>query len=71
MSCALVNNRIVAAALEPRIAIGRYDAGADRFHLEISGASVHDIRRELAQGVFGLPLDRIRSRRPMSAAASA
>lgn len=64
VSCDLVNNRIVAAALEPRIAIGRYEAGADRYHLEISGASVHDIRRELAQGVFGLPLDRIRVSTP-------
>ncbi len=64
VSCDLVNNRIVAAALEPRIAIGRYEADADRYHLEISGASVHDIRRELAQGVFGLPLDRIRVSTP-------
>lgn len=59
VTCDLVNNRIVAAALEPRIAVGRFDAGTGVYHLEISGASVHAIRRELAEGVFGLPLDRI------------
>lgn len=59
VTCDLVNNRIVAAALEPRIAVGRFNADTGVYHLEISGASVHAIRRELAQGVFGLPLDRI------------
>lgn len=59
VSCDLVNNRIVAAALEPRIAVGRFDPQDGVYHLDISGASVHAIRRELAQGVFGLPLDKI------------
>lgn len=64
VSCDLVNNRIVAAALEPRIAIGRYDEDSGVYHLELSGASVHAIRQELAQGVFGLPLDRIQLSSP-------
>lgn len=59
VSCELVNNRIVAAPLETRIALGRFDPASGVYHLEISGASVHAIRRELAQGVFALPLDRI------------
>ena len=59
VTCDLVNNRIVAAALEPRIAVGRFDPATGVYHLEISGASVHAIRRELAEGVFGLPLDKI------------
>jgi len=59
VACDLVNNRVVAAALEPRIAVGRFDAASGVYHLEISGASVHAIRRELAQSVFRLPLDRI------------
>lgn len=59
VSCELVNNRIVAAPLETRVAFGRFDPGSGVYHLEISGASVHAIRQELAQGVFGLPLDRI------------
>lgn len=59
VSCELVNNRIVAAAMEPRIALGRFDTASGVYHLAISGASVHAIRRELAEGVFRVPLDRI------------
>ena len=58
IDCALINNRIAAAALEPRIAIANHDAAAGRFSLLISGASVHAIRRELAV-VFGVPESRI------------
>jgi len=59
VSCDLVNNRVVAAALEPRIALGRFDPVTGVYSLAISGASVHAIRRELAAGVFRVPLDRI------------
>ncbi|WP_158266807.1 xanthine dehydrogenase family protein molybdopterin-binding subunit [Alsobacter soli] len=52
----LVNNRIAAAALEPRGATGSWDASSGRWLLRISGASVHQIRRELAEGVFRVPL---------------
>jgi hypothetical protein len=45
--------------MEPRIALGRFDPASGVYSLAISGASVHAIRRELAEGVFGLPLDRI------------
>ncbi|WP_197282415.1 xanthine dehydrogenase family protein molybdopterin-binding subunit [Bosea thiooxidans] len=48
VTCRLVNNRIAAAALEPRAALGRFDAKSGRYRLSLSGASVHDIRRELA-----------------------
>lgn len=48
VTCRLVNNRILAAALEPRAALGRFDAASGRYRLSLSGASVHDIRRELA-----------------------
>lgn len=48
VSCRVVNNRIVAAALEPRVALGRFDETSGRYRLSLSGASVHDIRRELA-----------------------
>lgn len=60
----LVNNRIVAAALEPRIAIGRFDIITGVHHLAISAASVHAIRQELAEGVFRLPLDQIQVSSP-------
>lgn len=59
VSCELVNNRIVAAAIEPRMALGRFEAATGIYHLALSGASVHAIRHELANGVFRLPLDRI------------
>jgi carbon-monoxide dehydrogenase large subunit len=55
----LVNNRIAAAALETRGAIGAWDAAAQRYLLTLSGASAHQIRRELAEGVFRIPLDRL------------
>lgn len=48
VTCRIVNNRIVAAALEPRAALGEFDRGSGRYRLSLSGASVHDIRRELA-----------------------
>ncbi|WP_342642923.1 xanthine dehydrogenase family protein molybdopterin-binding subunit [Rhodoligotrophos ferricapiens] len=55
----LVNNRIAAAALEPRVAIGHWDAANGRYRLVLSGASVHAIRRDLADSVFRIPHDRI------------
>lgn len=58
VGCRVVNNRIVAAALEPRIALGRFDPENDRYRLSLSGASVHDIRRELA-AVLGIEPDRL------------
>ncbi|MGN6095096.1 MAG: xanthine dehydrogenase family protein molybdopterin-binding subunit [Bosea sp. (in: a-proteobacteria)] len=48
VSCRLVNNRIAAAALEPRAALGVFEKAGGRYRLSLSGASVHDIRRELA-----------------------
>jgi carbon-monoxide dehydrogenase large subunit len=53
----LVNNRIVISALEPRGAIGRYDA--DGFHLLFSGAGVHALQSQLAESVFRVPRERM------------
>ena len=58
VTCRLVNNRIVAAALEPRAALGRFDPETGRYRLSLSGASVHDIRRELAL-VLSIQPDRL------------
>jgi len=55
----LVNNRLVAAPIEPRAAIGDYDAAADRFDLLLTGQGVHSIRQQLAEAVFQVPADRI------------
>jgi len=43
----VVNQRVHAAALEPRAAIGRYVDG--RYDLECAGQSVHNIRDQLAE----------------------
>ena len=44
----LVNNRIVISALEPRGAIGQHDQAG--FHLTFSGAGVHALQSQLADG---------------------
>jgi carbon-monoxide dehydrogenase large subunit len=60
----LVNNRLVVAPIEPRAAIGRYDAAADRFELLLTGQGVHSLRRQLADAVFHIPPERITVRVP-------
>ncbi len=55
----LVNNRVVAAPMETRAAIGSYDAGLDAFHLLLTGQAVHGIRDQLAEHVFRMPPERI------------
>jgi len=60
----LVNNRLVVAPIEPRAAIGHYDAAADRLSLLLTGQGVHSLRQQLANAVFHLPPDRIHVRAP-------
>src|SRR5947209_1047118 len=60
----LVNNRLVVAPIEPRAAIGHYDAAADRLELLLTGQGVHSLRRQLADAVFHLAPDRITVRAP-------
>ena len=55
----LVNNRVTAVSMETRGAIGRYDAGQDRFTLVTGAQNVHAIRDQMAERVFHLPADRI------------
>ncbi|MGD9847206.1 MAG: xanthine dehydrogenase family protein molybdopterin-binding subunit [Variibacter sp.] len=59
VSLDLDNNRVVAAPIEPRGAIASYDPTAKRLRLTLSGASVHDIRDQLAAAIFRVPADRI------------
>ena len=67
----LVNNRLVVAPIEPRAAIGTYDAAADSFDLLLTGQGVHSLRQQLATAVFDMPPDRITVRAPDVGAASA
>ena len=60
----LVNNRLVVAPIEPRAAIGAYDAAADRFDLLLTGQGVHSLRQQLADAVFHMPPERITVRAP-------
>ena len=60
----LVNNRVIIAPMEHRGALAEYDAGLELFTLTLSGQGVHGIRRDLAETVFGCPLDRIQVASP-------
>jgi carbon-monoxide dehydrogenase large subunit len=60
----LVNNRLVVAPIEPRAAIGTYDAAADSFDLLLTGQGVHSLRQQLAGAVFNMPPDHITVRAP-------
>ncbi|MEO3474903.1 xanthine dehydrogenase family protein molybdopterin-binding subunit [Roseomonas sp. CAU 1739] len=53
----LVNNRVTAAPMEPRTAIGRFDARTGTFLLEVSGQGVHGMRDQLADHIFRVPHD--------------
>jgi aerobic carbon-monoxide dehydrogenase large subunit len=55
----LVNNRLVVAPIEPRAAIGHYDAAADCLELVLTGQGVHSLRQQLADAVFRMPVDHI------------
>jgi len=59
VECDLFNNRVVAAPLETRAAIGFHDRRTDEFLLSVTGQAVHDHRRVLA-GVFNVPLEQMR-----------
>ncbi len=56
----LVNQRIHAAPIEPRGAIGTWDPATGGFDLLIAGQSVHNIRDQLAGPVLGLPPGQVR-----------
>jgi carbon-monoxide dehydrogenase large subunit len=60
----LVNNRLVVAPIEPRAAIGHYDAAADRLELLLAGQGVHSLRQQLANVVFHVSPDRVIVRAP-------
>jgi carbon-monoxide dehydrogenase large subunit len=60
ISLSLVNNRVVVASMEPRGAIGEYDAGEDSYTLWGSTQGSHLLRNQLAENVFRMPENRIR-----------
>ena len=60
VSADLVNSRVVVAPIETRAAIGAYDPSSDVLHLTLTGQAVHGIRKQLADSVFRIPVDRMR-----------
>ena len=56
----LVNNRMVANAMEPRVAIGEYDEGRGEFLLHISSQNPHVVRILLATATLKIPEHKIR-----------
>ena len=60
VECELINNRVVAAPLETRGALGAFDASNGRLHLTASAAGAHMIRDLLADSVFRIPREKLR-----------
>ena len=56
----VVNNRVVVASMEGRVAIGEYDAARGRFTLHANTQGAWLVKRLLADEVFRLPQDRFR-----------
>ena len=53
------NNRVSPVSMEPRVAIGDYNAAEDFFTLYTASQNPHGVREEMAH-IFGVPENRIR-----------
>ncbi|MEX2248737.1 MAG: molybdopterin cofactor-binding domain-containing protein, partial [Parvibaculum sp.] len=56
----LVNNRIVVAAMEPRAALGAYDAARDHYTLYTASQGVHGMRNNIALHSLKIPVEKLR-----------
>jgi len=56
----VVNNRLIANAMEPRSAIGEYDAGKDEHTLYTTSQNPHVIRLLMGAFVMGIPEHKLR-----------
>jgi carbon-monoxide dehydrogenase large subunit len=56
----LLDTRVAVAAMEPRAAIGAWDAASGRYTLTAGTQGVALVRKMLAESVFKVPLERIR-----------
>jgi carbon-monoxide dehydrogenase large subunit len=54
------NSRVVVAAMEPRSAIGAYDAASGRFTLHVGCQGVFGLRNQLADDILRIPRERLR-----------
>lgn len=56
----LVNNRLVGNPMEPRVALGEYDADQNHFTLHSPTQGVVRVRESLAKFIFKLPKEHVR-----------
>jgi carbon-monoxide dehydrogenase large subunit len=54
------NNRIVVAAMEPRSAIGEYEAETGRYVLRVGCQGVFGLRNQMANDILKVPRDKVR-----------
>jgi aerobic carbon-monoxide dehydrogenase large subunit len=57
---ALVNNRVVVCAMEPRSALAQYDAAADKWSLHAGCQGVFGLRAQLAKEILKVPPEKVR-----------
>ena len=55
----IVNNRVVVSSMEPRGALGEYDAASGAFTMTTGNQGIFRLRPQLAE-VLGVPLDKVR-----------
>jgi len=60
----LVNNRVVANSMEPRTALGSYDAESDTWTLTTGSQGVFGLRDQIAKHILGVDPARIQVRTP-------
>ncbi|WP_184382200.1 xanthine dehydrogenase family protein molybdopterin-binding subunit [Roseococcus suduntuyensis] len=60
VSVELVNNRLVGNPMEPRVALGEYDAAKDHYTLHSPTQGVVRVREGLAQHIFKIPKEKMR-----------
>lgn len=60
VSIDIVNNRLIANAMEPRAAIGDYDSGNDDYTLYTTSQNPHVIRLLMGAFVLGIPEHKLR-----------
>jgi carbon-monoxide dehydrogenase large subunit len=55
----VVNNRIVVNSMEPRVCLGEYDAGEEKFTLHTGSQGTFRMRPQLATQIFGVPEEKM------------
>jgi carbon-monoxide dehydrogenase large subunit len=56
----ITNNRIVVNPMEPRSAIGEYDAAADHWTLRVCSQGVFGLKNQLAKDILQVPPEKVR-----------